>query len=240
MQTVNHQFIRTLGLTPNPYTTQIEPHDYMAEMFQAVMRFNNILLGFDRDIWSYIAVKYFKQKTIKGEVRACGALTRTNGVYIPDAPLSSNHSIICRLGCRRGDRMKQRRVLRRVYSDVKVANRTVRGGRSLTRLFRDARPIPLQDCSPYRGLHVRLESLGFVHRSRAIFCRSGPNRYDSQLVFHPVQRLTCAVVGWMRQVGSSTMPHKVNPIDFENSEGNLGVANAMLDHLANKLPISRW
>jgi len=71
-QTVNHDFIRTLGLTPNPYTTQIEPHDYMAEMFQAVMRFNNILLDFDRDIWSYIAVKYFKQKTVKGEVRENG------------------------------------------------------------------------------------------------------------------------------------------------------------------------
>lgn len=107
-QTVNMQFVESLGLTANPYITQIEPHDYMAEIFQCVMRFNNILIDFDRDVWGYIAFKYFKQKTKEGEV------------------------------------------------------------------------------------------------------------------------------------GSSTMPHKVNPIDFENSEGNLGVANAVMDHLANKLPISRW
>mmetsp|Transcript_23746 Transcript_23746/g.32695 ORF Transcript_23746/g.32695 Transcript_23746/m.32695 type:complete len:542 (+) Transcript_23746:87-1712(+) len=107
-QTVNHEFIRSLGLTPNPYTTQIEPHDYMAEMFQAMMRFNTVVLDMDRDMWSYISIGYFKQRTIAGEV------------------------------------------------------------------------------------------------------------------------------------GSSTMPHKVNPIDFENSEGNAGIANALLGHLATKLPISRW
>ena len=97
-----------LGLAWNPYTIQIEPHDYMAEFFHAVMRFNTVLLDFCRDVWSYIAIGYFRQKTIAGEV------------------------------------------------------------------------------------------------------------------------------------GSSTMPHKVNPIDFENAEGNLGVANALLDHLAAKLPVSRW
>mmetsp|Transcript_32783 Transcript_32783/g.71528 ORF Transcript_32783/g.71528 Transcript_32783/m.71528 type:complete len:545 (-) Transcript_32783:295-1929(-) len=107
-QSVCHKFVKSLGLTPNPYTTQIEPHDYMAEIFQTVMRFNNVLVDFDRDMWSYISVGYFRQRTIAGEV------------------------------------------------------------------------------------------------------------------------------------GSSTMPHKVNPIDFENSEGNLGVANAVMDHLSNKLPISRW
>ena len=97
-----------LGLTWNPYTTQIEPHDYIAELFDAVARFNTILIDFDRDIWGYISLGYFKQKTVAGEI------------------------------------------------------------------------------------------------------------------------------------GSSTMPHKVNPIDFENSEGNLGIANAILQHLASKLPISRW
>ncbi|MGM0953283.1 MAG: adenylosuccinate lyase [Pseudomonadota bacterium] len=101
-------FIESLGLDWNPYTTQIEPHDYIAELFDAVARFNTILIDLDRDIWGYISLGYFKQKTIAGEV------------------------------------------------------------------------------------------------------------------------------------GSSTMPHKVNPIDFENSEGNLGIANALLDHLASKLPISRW
>ena len=101
-------FINSLGLTYNPYTTQIEPHDYMAEMFDAAARFNTILIDFDRDIWAYISNAYFKQKTIAGEV------------------------------------------------------------------------------------------------------------------------------------GSSTMPHKVNPIDFENSEGNLGLANAVFSHLAQKLPVSRW
>ncbi len=101
-------FVESLGLTWNPLTTQIEPHDYMAELFHAVARFNTILLDFDRDIWSYISIGYFKQKVVAGEV------------------------------------------------------------------------------------------------------------------------------------GSSTMPHKVNPIDFENSEGNLGLANAVFDHLALKLPVSRW
>ena len=102
------EFVNDLGLTFNPFTTQIEPHDYIAELFDAVARFNTILIDFDRDIWGYIAMGHFKQKTIAGEI------------------------------------------------------------------------------------------------------------------------------------GSSTMPHKVNPIDFENSEGNLGIANALFNHLAQKLPISRW
>ena len=101
-------FVESLGLQWNPYTTQIEPHDYVAEFFHAFSRFNTILLDFDRDVWGYISLGYFKQKTIAGEV------------------------------------------------------------------------------------------------------------------------------------GSSTMPHKVNPIDFENSEGNLGIANAMFSFLAEKLPVSRW
>ena len=105
---LSQQFIESLGLSFNPYTTQIEPHDYIAELFDALARFNTILLDFDRDIWGYICLGYFKQKTIAGEV------------------------------------------------------------------------------------------------------------------------------------GSSTMPHKVNPIDFENSEGNLGIANAIFSHLSAKLPISRW
>ena len=102
------EFVSSLGLTWNAFTTQIEPHDYIAELFDAVARFNTILIDFDRDIWGYIALGHFKQKTIAGEI------------------------------------------------------------------------------------------------------------------------------------GSSTMPHKVNPIDFENSEGNLGIANALFTHLAQKLPISRW
>ncbi len=102
------QFVNSLGLDWNPYTTQIEPHDYMAELFDAIARFNTILIDFNRDVWGYISLGYFKQRTIAGEV------------------------------------------------------------------------------------------------------------------------------------GSSTMPHKVNPIDFENSEGNLGLANAILGHLGQKLPISRW
>ena len=101
-------FVESLGLDFNPYTTQIEPHDYMAELFDALRRFNTILIDFNRDIWGYISLGFFKQKLKEGEV------------------------------------------------------------------------------------------------------------------------------------GSSTMPHKVNPIDFENSEGNLGIANAVLAHLGEKLPISRW
>ena len=102
------EFVASLGLTWNPYTTQIEPHDYMAELFDATARFNTVALDLCRDLWGYISLGYFRQRTVAGEV------------------------------------------------------------------------------------------------------------------------------------GSSTMPHKVNPIDFENAEGNLGIANAILGHLAGKLPISRW
>ena len=101
-------FVTSLGLDWNPYTIQIEPHDYIAELFDALARFNTVLIDFCRDVWGYISLGYFKQKVVAGEV------------------------------------------------------------------------------------------------------------------------------------GSSTMPHKVNPIDFENAEGNLGVANALFTHLAQKLPISRW
>ncbi|WP_363929187.1 adenylosuccinate lyase [Thiocapsa sp.] len=105
---LTRDFVESLGLAWNPYTTQIEPHDYMAELFDALARFNTILIDLSRDLWGYISLGYFKQRTVAGEV------------------------------------------------------------------------------------------------------------------------------------GSSTMPHKVNPIDFENAEGNLGIANAILGHLAAKLPISRW
>ena len=107
-QAVSEQFVTSLGLEWNPYTTQIEPHDYMAEYFDGLARTNQILVDFSRDIWSYISLGYFKQRIIEGEV------------------------------------------------------------------------------------------------------------------------------------GSSTMPHKVNPIDFENAEGNFGLSNALLSYLAQKLPVSRW
>ncbi len=102
------EFVESLGLDWNPYTTQIEPHDWVAELFQSLARYHTILIDLCRDIWAYISIGYFRQKTVEGEI------------------------------------------------------------------------------------------------------------------------------------GSSTMPHKVNPIDFENAEGNLGVANALFNHLAAKLPISRW
>ncbi len=105
---VGYDFVESLGLSHNPYTTQIEPHDYMAEIFDSFARINTICTDFSRDVWAYISLGYFKQKVVDGEV------------------------------------------------------------------------------------------------------------------------------------GSSTMPHKVNPIDFENAEGNFGIANALFNHFSNKLPISRW
>ena len=104
---LSHDFITSLGLTNNPYTTQIEPHDWIAEVFHSLIRINNILMDFSKDIWLYISMGYFDQ--IKKD----------------------------------------------------------------------------------------------------------------------------------KEVGSSTMPHKINPIDFENAEGNIGIANSLLTHLASKLPISR-
>jgi adenylosuccinate lyase len=101
-------FVASLGLVPNRHTTQIEPHDFLAEQFHALARFNQVLLDFARDMWAYISIEYFRQRKVEGET------------------------------------------------------------------------------------------------------------------------------------GSSTMPHKVNPIDFENSEGNVGIANALLEHMAAKLPVSRW
>lgn len=105
---LSRQFVEQLGLVWNPYTTQIEPHDYLAEFFHAIIRFNTIILDMDRDLWGYIGIGYFKQKLKEHEV------------------------------------------------------------------------------------------------------------------------------------GSSTMPHKVNPIDFENSEGNIGLSTALLEHMSTKLPVSRW
>ncbi|CAL1329281.1 adenylosuccinate lyase [Candidatus Providencia siddallii] len=105
---ISEEFITSLGLKWNPFTTQIEPHDYMSEFFDCIIRFNTIILNFDQDIWGYIALNHFKQKK-------------------------------------------------------------------------------------------------YIH-----------------------------------EIGSSTMPHKINPINFENSEGNLGISNSILKHLSNKLPISRW
>jgi adenylosuccinate lyase len=105
---LSRAFVESLGIVNNPYTTQIEPHDCIAEYCHALMRFNQVLLDFDRDVWGYIAIDYFRSRKVEGET------------------------------------------------------------------------------------------------------------------------------------GSSTMPHKVNPIDFENSEGNVGIANAILGHLAEKLPVSRW
>jgi adenylosuccinate lyase len=107
-ESISQQFVSGLGLSWNPYTTQIEPHDYLAECFSILSRINTILIDFNRDMWGYISLGYFKQKSFPGEV------------------------------------------------------------------------------------------------------------------------------------GSSAMPHKINPIDFENSEGNLGVANALLNHMIEKLPTSRW
>jgi adenylosuccinate lyase len=107
-ETLARRFVESLGLEFNPYTVQIEPHDTLAEVFDALARLNTILIDLDRDLWGYVSLGYFRQKVVAGEV------------------------------------------------------------------------------------------------------------------------------------GSSTMPHKVNPIDFENSEGNLGIANALLRHLAEKLPVSRW
>ncbi len=107
-QQISRNFVCQLGLTWNPYTTQIEPHDYMAELFSIINRVNTILIDFNRDMWGYISLGYFQQKSFN------------------------------------------------------------------------------------------------------------------------------------REVGSSTMPHKINPIDFENAEGNLGIANALLEHMIMKLPISRW
>jgi adenylosuccinate lyase len=107
-EALSQTFVTKLGLNWNPYTTQIEPHDFIAELFSVLIRINTVLIDFNRDIWSYIAINYFTQKSVAHEV------------------------------------------------------------------------------------------------------------------------------------GSSTMPHKVNPIDFENAEGNLGIANALFEHMINKLPISRW
>jgi adenylosuccinate lyase len=158
---VAKRFVTSLGLEWNPYVTQIESHDYMAEYFHVLMRFNNVLLDFDRDLWGYISLAYFKQKTKAGEVLR--QLTDADALRTSPAVLGT-------------------RLRAMMHPDEEAPS-----------------------CS------------------KATCNIGGLERHSA-----------CA------QVGSSTMPHKVNPIDFENSEGNLGVANALLGHLACKLAVSRW
>ncbi|KAK9823279.1 hypothetical protein WJX72_001564 [[Myrmecia] bisecta] len=150
-QAVAQTFVTSLGLEFNPYVTQIEPHDYIAELFGAVGRFNTVLIGFDRDLWSYISLGYFKQRTIAGEV---GSSTMPHKVN----------------------------------------------------------PIDFESSEGNLGIANTL----MEHLSTKL----------------PISR-------WQRNLtGSTLLP--VNPIDFENSEGNLGIANALMEHLSTKLPISRW
>lgn len=150
---------------PTPCVVQIEPHDYIAELFDATSRFNNILLGFDRDVWGYISLGYFKQ------VCMC--------VFL----------IIC-----------------------------------------------METETKYLLCNVISYQFESIHIFRVCLIRCfGTNK---GVCFVVGQNASQKVVAG--EVGSSTMPHKVNPIDFENSEGNLGLANASMSHLSSKLPISRW
>ena len=170
-------FVTGLGLQWNPYVTQIESHDYMAELFHAIARFNNILLDFDRDLWSYISLAYFKQKTKAGEARHCDAALSATARAAAQSRMCCCQVVVCTDDCGAPQ-----------CHTCRVHRRQLRLGHSCT-------------------AHKYCESL----RSR--------------------KRM---------QVGSSTMPHKVNPIDFENSEGNIGLANALFEHLAGKLAVSRW
>jgi len=88
---ISKNFIESLGLEQNPYTIQIEPHDYMAELFDAFSRFNNILMDFNRDIWTYISMGFFKQKTIKGEVGSSTMPHKVNPIDFENSEGSSRH-----------------------------------------------------------------------------------------------------------------------------------------------------
>ena len=103
-QTLTANFVEGLGLTHNPYTTQIEPHDYLAEYFHALMRFNQILLDFNRDIWSYISIGYFKQKKIEGETGSSTMPHKVNPIDFENSEGISAwptpNSITSRVNCR--------------------------------------------------------------------------------------------------------------------------------------------
>lgn len=95
-QAVGQEFVTSLGLEWNPYVTQIESHDYIAELFGAIIRFNNILIDFDRDLWSYISIGYFKQKTVAGEVGSSTMPHKVSHTLFPHSYILSNiHSPTC-------------------------------------------------------------------------------------------------------------------------------------------------
>ena len=168
---------------------QIEPHDYIAELFDAVARYNNILLDFDRDVWSYISLGYFKQRTIAGEV---GSSTMPHKV--------------CRLQI----------------------------------FHREQQPVNHQPpfvCPSHgvEGAEHSSDRVRFVHCSNLLLLYAA-FAFSSRpaTVDHP----SCTEVQGSDAQGQPEL--QVNPIDFENSEGNLGLANAIMGHLGSKLPISRW
>lgn len=156
----------------------------MAEIFSVLIRFNNILIDFDRDVWGYIAWGYFKQKTIAGEV-STGAMRVSAMCHYYAAATAA---LLATCGTTSGSSQRQQQQ-RNVHHDAAHSNSNMM-------------------CTVYT--HTRTQTACILNTH------------------------------FKTQVGSSTMPHKVNPIDFENSEGNCGMANATMEHLVNKLPISRW
>lgn len=211
-------FIEGLGLTWNPYVTQIESHDYMAEMFSAISRFNNILLDWDRDAWSYISLGFFKQRTIAGEVRS----SQIHFTLYPTYPGSSYHGVL-------GGGMWATQWKREMPPLSLTPNPPLNPSRSPALFRRSKLEILLLLCgreSPSLIRELPEDSESSYRLLEDVLLRND----DVMLRYHKLHV----------QVGSSTMPHKVNPIDFENSEGNIGLAGALLDHMGNKLAVSRW
>jgi hypothetical protein len=215
---VAERFVTGLGLTWNPYVTQIESHDYMAELFGSVMRFNNVLLDFDRDLWGYISLGYFKQKTKAGEVR----VHSKNSCFFGRRGLKENTAgPICP-----GHRKRQ----------ANGSSQWPHPSVCHAQLAADSPGLTCNNASSHCNRHPHASGLP-CRDAHCYACRPPPCLTAPFLCYLwriPSYQPIAA------QVGSSTMPHKVNPIDFENSEGNIGLANAMMEHMASKLVVSRW
>ena len=223
--------ITNLGLTFNPYTTQIEPHDCIAEYFDALKRFNTILMDLNRDLWSYISLDYFKQKTVAGEVGSSTMPHKVNPIDFENSEgnLGLANAVLEHLSAKLPVSRWQRdltdsTVLRNVGVGAAHAESVI------TNLGLTFNPYTTQ-IEPHDCIAEYFDAL---KRFNTILMDLNRDLWSYISLDYFKQK---TVAG---EVGSSTMPHKVNPIDFENSEGNLGLANAVLEHLSAKLPVSRW
>ncbi|HEX4852596.1 adenylosuccinate lyase, partial [Arenimonas sp.] len=214
-----------LGLSFNPYTIQIEPHDWMAELFDAVTRTNTILIDWSRDVWGYVSLGYFKQRTKAGEIGSSTMPHTVNPIDFENA--EGNFGLANARLAHLSQKLPISRWQRDLTDSTVLRNMGVALGYAVLGYDSLLRGLDKLEVN-HEALAADLDAAWEV---LAEPIQTVMRRYGAA---NPYERLKEG------EVGSSTMPHKVNPIDFENAEGNFGLANALLGHFSEKLPISRW